>query len=42
MDESPLHVAMQSYVTSDKHTRMNVYAIESYIVIQRVYNLIIF
>jgi hypothetical protein len=40
MDESPVHVAVQIYVTSDMHTRMNVYAIESYIVIQRIYKLI--
>jgi hypothetical protein len=40
MDGSPLHVAMQMYVTSDMHNRMIVYAIESYIVIQRIYNLI--
>jgi hypothetical protein len=42
MDESPLHVAMQIYITSDMHTRMNVYAIETYMFIQRIYNVIIF
>jgi len=41
MDDSPLHFTMQICVTSDMHTRVNVYAFESYILIQRIYNLII-
>ena len=39
---SPPCMSPCKFVTSDVHFRMNVYAMASYIVIQRIYNLIMF